>query len=369
MEKAKITVFQFYALMVLFGLGGSTVIGLGSEAKQDAWISIIIGNILGIILFLLYGLIIRNYPNLTLIEIIEKIFGKVIGKIVGLIYILYYIFFGTILFRDIIELIVLYVLSITPVLVIGMLACLVITYALFLGIENIARFGVIIFALTVPLKLLFCLTVLVTDIVHFDNIFPLVENGWLPILKTAFPTIITTPFSQLFIFLMLIPYVNDQEKVMKAGILAYITTGFILVIITLTNIFILGPLFIELALFPTIQMVRLINIYDFIQRVEGLAVFTFLTCGFTKVIIYAYTASIGFNILVKTKKYQLYIIPVVFIILIGSITYTNDLGIHLKNRIDFFPLYINTPIEIILPILFIILIYIKKLIRKLYSNT
>jgi spore germination protein KB len=43
MEKAKISVIQLFAMMFLFELGSALVVSLGSNAKKDAWLAILLG--------------------------------------------------------------------------------------------------------------------------------------------------------------------------------------------------------------------------------------------------------------------------------------------------------------------------------------
>jgi len=361
MEKAKISLYQLYVLMVLFGLGSSSVVGLGATAKQDAWIAVILGTLGGIILFLIYGYLFKKYPDSSLIEIVEKILGKWIGRIIAILYILYFLYIATLVLRDITELILIYALTATPMLVLGILAIIVILYAIYLGIETITRFSEINFIIDIPLKVLFVLMAIISGITKFDNLKPVLENGLKPVLSAAFPLISQFPFGELIIFLMILPYVNKKEKAIKTGILAILTIGVVLVIVTIGNIITIGPLLTELSIFPTIQTTKLINIMDIIQRIEGLAVFTFVTCSLVKATIYAYSASIGLNIIFKTENYKKYIIPIVLIILFGSIYNAPNLIQHLYIGISIVPLYIQVPFEVVIPLILILVFNVKKL--------
>ena len=43
MEKAKISATQLFVLVVLFEMGSAILVGIASDAKQDAWIAILLG--------------------------------------------------------------------------------------------------------------------------------------------------------------------------------------------------------------------------------------------------------------------------------------------------------------------------------------
>lgn len=45
---------QLFCLMMLFEIGSTTLFTLGIEAKQDAWISILISILIGLILLKIY---------------------------------------------------------------------------------------------------------------------------------------------------------------------------------------------------------------------------------------------------------------------------------------------------------------------------
>jgi len=52
MEKAKIKASQMFILVVLFEMGSAILVGLGVSAKQDAWISMLLGLAGGLLFFL-----------------------------------------------------------------------------------------------------------------------------------------------------------------------------------------------------------------------------------------------------------------------------------------------------------------------------
>ncbi|MEH7749512.1 GerAB/ArcD/ProY family transporter, partial [Neobacillus drentensis] len=64
MEKAKISGFQLFVLIVLFEMGSALLLSPGSEAKQDAWIAILFGLVGGIIVFFIYYRLFMYYPDL-----------------------------------------------------------------------------------------------------------------------------------------------------------------------------------------------------------------------------------------------------------------------------------------------------------------
>ena len=64
MEKARISAIQLFVLMVLFQMGSALLVPLAMDAKQDAWLAILLGMIVSFVLFLAYHKIYWYYPNL-----------------------------------------------------------------------------------------------------------------------------------------------------------------------------------------------------------------------------------------------------------------------------------------------------------------
>ena len=76
MVKENISLTQLFMLIFNYLLGSAIVIGVGKDAKQDAWIAIILMTLIGIGLMYFYYSINRLLPNKNLFEIIGVLFYK-----------------------------------------------------------------------------------------------------------------------------------------------------------------------------------------------------------------------------------------------------------------------------------------------------
>jgi spore germination protein KB len=138
-EKAKISAIQLFVLMFMFDMGTALVISYGIDAKKDAWLAILIGMCIGIILFFIYYFLFRQYPNLPLTGYVREIFGKYLGWVIGLLYILYFLYTTTHNIRSFGELLLSSTMPETPLLALIILFVLGICYVLYLGIEVLGR--------------------------------------------------------------------------------------------------------------------------------------------------------------------------------------------------------------------------------------
>ena len=72
----RITSWQLYCLMMLFEIGSTTVFGLGIDAKQDAWLAVLIAMLFGFVLIWIYTEIQKYYPDKNLADILTAVLGK-----------------------------------------------------------------------------------------------------------------------------------------------------------------------------------------------------------------------------------------------------------------------------------------------------
>ncbi|MEH7558504.1 GerAB/ArcD/ProY family transporter, partial [Priestia megaterium] len=100
MEKAKISASQLFILMVLFELGSALLVPLAIDAKQDAWLAILLGMVCSFALLLVYHKLYTYYPDLLPTEYMQRILGKVLGTVIAFVYILYFMYDASRVLRD-----------------------------------------------------------------------------------------------------------------------------------------------------------------------------------------------------------------------------------------------------------------------------
>src|SRR5687768_11408262 len=100
MEQIKIKASQMCFLIILFEMGSALVVGVGTNAKQDAWIAVLVGLLGGLVLYFVYYRLFKYYPDLPLTSYVQEITGKFIGRILGFLYVVYFIYIATRVLRD-----------------------------------------------------------------------------------------------------------------------------------------------------------------------------------------------------------------------------------------------------------------------------
>lgn len=132
----KISGFQLFVLIVLFEMGSAILFAPGSQAaRQDAWISLLLGLAGGLLLFHVYYRLYLFYPDLPLTGYLRKITGIWTGTIIGLFYIIYFLYQASRILRDFGELLVTTSYTSTPLFIINSLMVLIIVTQVIRGLK------------------------------------------------------------------------------------------------------------------------------------------------------------------------------------------------------------------------------------------
>ncbi|WP_141431003.1 GerAB/ArcD/ProY family transporter [Bacillus sp. 03113] len=360
MEKAKISAIQLFVMMFLFEMGSALVVSLGIGAKKDAWVAVLLGMLGGVALFFVYYSLYRHYPTLPFIHYVSKIFGKYLGWVIGLLYIVYWLYSSARNLRDFGDLLLSSSMPKTPLLVLNMLMIVAICYVIYLGVEVIGRTGELLTMILIFFIIIGNLFVYLSGNVDMHNLGPFLENGWKPILKTAYPATTLFPFGEMFAFSMIIPYLNKQELVKKVWLFALLSSGLLLSYTISLNIAVLGVEEVERSTFPLLSTIGKVNLFDFIQRLDAMVVFAFLITMFFKTSIFFYCALIAIVELFKLKEHQQIVFPIGIIILFLSMIIASNFSEHIEEGLNIVPYYLHCNFLIILPLCMLLVAKIRK---------
>ena len=206
--------------------------------------------------------------------------------------------------------------------------------------------------------------IFVSGNVGLHNLQPFLENGWKPILTTAFPIISSYPFGQMLTFMMLLPYLNRPGAVKKVWLFTLISSGLILCWTASLNITVLGVEQVERSVFPTSSTLRTVNLFEFLQRLDAIIVLTLLITVFFKVSILLYCTVIGIAELFKLNNYRhilvlFGVILIFFSMIIGS-SYTEVR----EEGGDILYYYLNIPLLMIIPLLMLLVSLIRNRFKR-----
>nr|WP_051029607.1 GerAB/ArcD/ProY family transporter [Brevibacillus massiliensis] len=147
-KNIKISARQFFVLVAFYSIGTSILIipgPLAEMVKQDAWIAGIAGVGISLLLVWLYSSLGSRLPELTLVEMCEKILGKWLGKAVSATFVFFALIEAAELLYFLGDFLTTQIMPRTPPEAINILVFTVVILAVRLGLEPLARTAEIFF--------------------------------------------------------------------------------------------------------------------------------------------------------------------------------------------------------------------------------
>ncbi|MED3646940.1 GerAB/ArcD/ProY family transporter [Halalkalibacterium halodurans] len=331
MGDIKISPGQLFALIFLFNMGTALVVSLGIMAEKDAWLATLFGTVTGLLLFFVYVALYRQYTNLPLSGYIIEILGKPIGWPLALLYAIFFIYGAVRDVRDGGVLLVISVLDQTPLIVINAVMTLSVAYVLNKGIEVLGRTALIFLGILVLSGVASNLLLFVSGVVDFTRLLPVLERGWGPVLETTLTHTYEFPFNEVICFTMVLPLLSEMKRGIRYGVIATLLSGFVLSLTTAMNIAALGIGIAGRATFPLLHTISLVNIGEFIQRLDLLVVLSLIIGDFFKIALFYYAGVKTAADLFQISDHRKLIYPVGLIILFVSMMIAGNFAEHIEE--------------------------------------
>ncbi|MDP4104368.1 MAG: endospore germination permease [Bacillota bacterium] len=324
------------------------------HAKQDMWLSPIWASLIGFFaVFLAYKLN-KLYPQYTLIEYCEPILGKVLGKIVGALYLFFYLHLSGMVVREYGEFVSGTFLPHTPILFVFGTMLLVCSFAVYGGLEVIGRCSEII----VPVVLLLYLVIFIMLIkdFHIRNMFPLMENGITPsIVGSIVPQ---CWFSEYILVAFFFPYLTDQQKGLKWGMISVTSVLFLMVLTQFTSLFLFGRLTSVLT-YPVMVAARYISLAEFMEHLEAIVMAIWVAGTFIKITVLYYVLALGTAQWLKLSDFRPIVFPIGFLLLIFGVWAAPNLD-ELSHFISTSAPFYLFSIQIFVPLILLLIALVRK---------
>ncbi|QQE81032.1 endospore germination permease [Alicyclobacillus sp. SO9] len=279
------TQFRYLMLWLIMGTGILTMpLAIANFTVHDGWIASLLF-ILGTGAAALIVKVFTNYfPSQSLTEALIESFGPWLGRVFGLWLLFWLLNQAALMARQFLVFAGITILPKTPEPLIAGVFFIPIAYAVFSGMEVIARFAQFV----TPLSFLVVLfiTGLIVPTMHPDMLLPILGDGWSPVFRAAIQP--TVAFAlQLVTALELVPHLKQPEKAAMDIVWIGIVITLFLAMIEVLIISVLG-LTANYLQYPILEVVRGIRIGRFIQRFDTLYVLGIISVIFLKVSLYQY---------------------------------------------------------------------------------
>ena len=190
----------------------------------------------------------------------------------------------------------------------------------------------------------------------FTNLKPVLYNGMRPVFSSAFD-VFSFPFAETVLFMAVLDNLRENGSPYRTYFAGLLIGGGILALITVRSILILGDVNTSLQNFASYASVRLINIGDFLQRIEASVSLVFIFSGFIKFNVCLHAVTKGMAYLFNIQDYHRITAPLDLLMTVFSIT-IYDGALEMFEWVKIYKYY-AVPFQILLPIIIWITAEIK----------
>ncbi|WP_255314493.1 GerAB/ArcD/ProY family transporter [Bacillus sp. FJAT-26390] len=352
------TTIQIYSLMLVLLLGTSILFGT-PKLVPDVWLVQVVTIVPAMLLFLFYTTMVSKVSPKGLYTLLIAAWGSVLGKIFVLGYSIYFLYIAARNVRDMLELVMTTLLRATPQEFVVVLFVLIVAYAASGGLLALGRLSEVIIGLIILFFIAIAALLLISGSLDLQRMFPFLSKGIAPIIKTSFTSSLWFPYGEMVVFLVLCSRMGGKKSFRKAGLWAVISAGMILAFSDLLQIWSMGMEYEKFSTFPLLDAARLINVLDFINRMDALVALITIFGVFLKCTIFLYAGAKGVAVVFRRAS-RTYIYPLALLIGAMSLIVTQNFAEHSEEGLHFVTFFLHFPFQFVLPVLTGALIWIRS---------
>lgn len=301
-----------------------------------------------------------RFPQKTLTQYSEILLGKILGKMLSFGYIAFLIFMSFFVVSAFTDFITIHLMPETPRIVFNFFLTLLAAYAVFQGLEVIARIAQFV----LPLGLLGLSFLILFPLFNadFSQLLPFFDKGIPAVLSgVILPAAL---FGELAVLTFLLPMTNKPQEVFKNGAYGLLTAGFFLTAVTTVTIAVFGPEQTQILLFPFLHLAKSIKVMG-IQRLEYFVIFIWVSGIVVKIAVLYYIEcfTIVKVLALKDKKLVMMILGILQVI-VPNYMFKNSFESGMFFATYWAPFALL--FELAIPLLLLLLAVIKgKKVRRL----
>ncbi|MFD2411909.1 endospore germination permease [Paenibacillus rhizoplanae] len=360
-NKEQVSSLQIAFMIMLFEIGSTPLFLLGGTAKQDSWLAMCIGSAAGFILLLLLMWIQWRSPGTDLIGMLKLHFGKLPGAFIGGVYSLYFAYQSMRNVRDLGELTAMTMLPRTPMSVTMLVFVLLALYAIWKGAEVVFRLPEVLLPVMLFFYILLVIMLGMMGSIDFGRLSPVLGGGLMPVIEAALPEIVSFPFGQMIVFLMLWSLWEKPGLPVKYTVNAYLLISLFLIFMNALNVAVLGPTISGISQLPFLKTVRTLSNLKFVERLDILVTVQLFVGLLIKMMIF-YFCSVKALAELTGKPAKWWVFPVGAIIYGSSFLerdYTQHIAIGLGPSLKLDPLF-----QVAIPLLLALSIWVRGRLQR-----
>ncbi|WEG12258.1 endospore germination permease [Pullulanibacillus sp. KACC 23026] len=290
----RISGLQLFWMITGMEIGMTTLLTFNpalQSAKQDAWISVLVAEMIVFLIGLVTYYLCLLYPAQTLVQFSRTILGKWLGSFIVFFYIIQWYSIIPVVLRQYSDLIKLILLPHTPVIVIMAIMLILVIYAVAKGgIEGIARCSEVM----VPVIIICIIIILLLSWpnIRISRLMPiLADRGAGPIVKGALP--VASYLGHALDLTTLCAFLQNSRKQLRYGLWGVYFSCILVLLSMLMTILTINEGLWSKEWYPFFLMSGKVRIANFIENMDPLVVIIWISSVFTKLSIYFFIACYG----------------------------------------------------------------------------
>lgn len=284
-------------------------------AKQDSWISCILGTIYPLYIVIIANYLCKKFPKDNILTLSKKCFGNFFGTILNIVFISFFLFVLTSSFSGYANLFRVYSTPFLKPYQILLTTLIPISYIAYNGIKPLGRLAEVGFYLTVGLIIL---PIAVFAYGSFLNLMPVFGSGLTNILRGSKETVFA--ISGMEIIFLIYPFLQDNKKLLKCGIGATAIVGFIYTWAVFATIYYLGIEASPKYIWPVLTLADSINI-PIVNSFRFIFISLWSLVEFKCLATYYFAVSYSLNQLVKKVPAEVFVLILYPLIIIITMLY------------------------------------------------
>lgn len=319
-NKKTISDSQFVILLI------SSMIGVGifslpndvlKYAKQDGWMTCVVGALYPLIIVLIASYICKLRPDENIYILSKQAFGKFIGTILNITFTLYFLLAGTAIasgMNNVLKIHIVPFLSSSKLLIVFFIPPAFVAYK---GLKTVSRISEIVFYLTAIL-LFVPFAAIRSGLIY--NIMPVFGSGMVNIIKSSKDTAFA--YTGIEVIFILYPFLKNNKKITQNSIIGVAITSLIYTWFTFITIYYLGIDIIPKFIWSTLTVTHPLAI-SIINNFKAIFMVLWTAIMFKIIAIFYYGFSFSLNELFKKISRETYIFLTYPLFLYFALKYGN----------------------------------------------
>ncbi len=271
----------------------NTVVGI---AKQDGWVSIIIGGVYPLYIVLIGGIIIKKYPNNNIMDLSKAYLGNILGNTLNLIFMLQFLLYAVAAMAGSCNTFRAYSIPFMTHFKVVLVFVLIVLYASTKGLKVLARFSVLVFYLLCIVLSASLISIKEGSLINLRPLFG-VSTG--KIIKGSIESAFS--YGNMEFLLVIYPYVMDKKSILKTSLKTTFVIITMYTYIVTSAIYYAGPDLLPKQLWPFLLLAESVKI-PVINNFRFVVIFIWIIIAFKTVSLQFYAATKVLNNITKINR-------------------------------------------------------------------